>query len=344
MPGISVVITSFNLIDYMERCFRRLMEQTFQEFDVLVVDDASTDGTGDIIEKWCKKYPSKFRAIYLKENIGVPGCVRNVALESGMLKGEYILFLDGDDDFSEHMLERMYREGRSCTVTRQKRGADIVICAYDRVDELTDKVMATEMTGFTHKLVLPTEDDLLAYVNTAPWNKLWKRDIIENLRFGNFKVGEEVVFSHKAYSKADTIVFLEDVLIHYKVRQGSVISNTDEYTISEFARTLRDEWKNRTGTSREVFEVVIFLHVGLSMALRAAANPDISVKRYIQKAALWFGSEFSWFEHNRFLKLFCLSKHGIRGIMIWCAYMMYRFHIFGFALFMYQKLGLNVRF
>ena len=73
--------------------------------------------------------------------------------------------------------------------------ADIVICAYKRIEQNTGKMLAVEMQGFPNEITNPLENDMFAFVNTAPWNKLWKKEIIQDLRFAEYKAGEEVLFS-----------------------------------------------------------------------------------------------------------------------------------------------------
>ena len=68
MPEITIVITAYNLQAYLDQCLQEFMAQTFQDFDVLIVDDCSTDGTRRIIREWCKRCPDRIKALYLEKN------------------------------------------------------------------------------------------------------------------------------------------------------------------------------------------------------------------------------------------------------------------------------------
>lgn len=341
MSTITVIITTHNLEKYLEQCLNGLLQQTIQDFEILIVDDASTDETQNIIKKWVEKDSLKIKTIILDKNLGAPGLVRNVALESDLIDGEYVLFLDGDDICKENMLEKMYNAAKSSGSDTAK--ADIVICAYKRVEQNTGKTLAVEMQGFPNEITNPSENDRIAFINTAPWNKLWKKEIIQDLRFADYKAGEEVLFSYKAYRNSHRIVFINEPLIDYMVRKDSVISNTDESTIWAFAESLKKEWLLSEKTDK-LLELIIFLHIGLSMALRAADNSDIYIHLYIQRIEKWFKNELNWFKANRLFSISSLIKHGIKGIIIWLVFHMYKFHVFEFALFLYRKLKLNVKF
>ena len=319
MISITVIVTTHNLEAYLEDCIRDLSHQTFQDFEVLFVDDASTDQTRKIIDRLCENDSKKYKKLFLDKNLGFPGLVRNCALDSGLINGEFILFLDGDDRYEPSMLERMIVSARE---NPSSQSADIVICSYDRIDARSGKRVANEMRGFPHTVYPSSSNDLFAFVNTAPWNKLWKKSLIYDLRFSSFRVGEEVLFSINAYQRAEEIVFIDDILVHYYVRSGSVISSTDEETIWKFAKELEEEW-NRASDNKELIELTIFLHIGLSMALRAASNPNIDIRKFIREFEQWCGKKFDWFANNRYFSFCNLSSHGIRGIIIWISFKMY---------------------
>ena len=100
---VSVIIPTFNVEKYVEQCLRSLLEQTFREFEVICVDDGSSDGTIEII----KRIQAEDDRICLieKEHCGRAGVMRNIGLEEA--RGEYCLFLDADDFFEKEMIDRV---------------------------------------------------------------------------------------------------------------------------------------------------------------------------------------------------------------------------------------------
>lgn len=340
MSAITVVITTHNLENYIGQCLEELYAQTFQGFEILIVDDASSDNTIGVIEQYRDKFRERLITIYLEENKGMPALVRNVALESGCIHGEYVLFLDGDDSIQQNMLETLY------TLTSQgsDQTADVVICAYDRIDLTTGQPIAVEMCGFPECVLMPPENDIICYINTAPWNKLWRYTTIEKLRYPKIKVGEEVPFNFRGYVNSKKIVFTDKVLIHYRVREDSIISNTEEDTIWNFSREMLELFNEQNGICRDLTGFLTFVHIGLSMGLRAADNPTVNLGRYLKEIRKFFKTNFDWFRGNKFLKLSYLKKRGVRGVIIWGALISYRMGLFQLALRMYRTLGLSIKF
>lgn len=341
MPGkykVTVVITSYNLGSYMSQCLSDLHHQTFQDFSILIVDDNSIDNTKNIISEWRGIFGERLDVICLGQNLGMPALVRNIALESGKIDGDYIIFLDGDDHIETFFLEILY----SLVI---EKDADVAICAYDRVDAASGRILSTEMTQFDGMLIEDIfRSDAIVFANTSPWNKMWRTEIIRELRFPAIKVGEEVSFNFRGYAKCRRIAFSGEVLIHYRVRSESVISNTDEECIWKFEKEMRELYVAAGVEEKNVAGLLIFVHIGLSMALRAADDPDIELDGYVKKMRELFKRKYNWFKNNKYLKLSSLMKHGIKGGAIWLAFVGYRINLFGIMLKAYRGLGLDVKF
>lgn len=325
MYEITVIITAYNLQNYINKCFSELFEQTFQNFNILVVDDCSTDNTVKIISSWKEKYPDRIKTIFLKENLGMPAKTRNVALDSGLIDGNCIVFLDGDDSIDSQFLHKMH----TALINNE---AGVAICAYDRVEADTGHILCTEMTGFPKIIEMPPQDDMLAFINTSPWNKLWRKEVFENARFPEFKVGEEVALQFERYSKCERIAFINEPLIHYRVRKESVISNTSRETILRFADELKRCYYKQTGVFKDIMGIIVFLHIGVSMAVRAADNNNIRLREHLNWTRTYFDKDFGWFKNNRFFKLKSFTKHGMKGVMLWFCFWAYRINCFGVLL------------
>lgn len=341
MPEITVVITAYQLEKYLDECMKELFAQTFQNFDILLVDDCSKDKTPEIITAWKQRYPDRIRTLFLEKNLGMPAKTRNAALDSGLIDGKYFIFLDGDDSIEPCFLEKLY-------TAIQKHDAQVAICAYDRVEADTGRRLCEEMKGFPPFVDMPPQNDVLAFINTSPWNKLWETALFGDGRFPAFKVGEEVALQFSRYTKAKRIAFVDDVLIHYRVREGSVISNTPEESIWQFANELKICYHTQKGIFQETVALMTFLHIGISMALRAADNPNIQLHAHLQKTMQFFDQEFHWFRTSRFLKLKSLAKHGFKGIALWGCLCAYRLHCFGVVLALFRfatsKLHIDIKF
>jgi glycosyltransferase involved in cell wall biosynthesis len=332
MPTITVILTVHNLQKYLDAFFSELFAQTFQDFEVVVVDDFSTDCSREIIDQWRQKKGDQIKVLYLPQNLGAPSLTRNAALDSGLISGEYLIFQDGDDSVEPQLLEKLYMAAKT-------NNAEVAICAYDRVEAETGQILCTEMKGFMPVLEMPPQSDILAFINTSPWNKLWKKELFGQARFPSFKVGEEVVLQFTRYLQAKRIAFVNETLIHYRVRPESIISNTEQQTIYRFAEEIKScHRKMPNGIYKDTVEMIAFVHIGLSMALRAADNPNINLKEHIRWTARYFKQNYNWFAGNRFFGFLTACKGGIKKVGIWGCFVTYRLHLFGVVLWLYRVL------
>lgn len=331
MPEITVALTTYNLENYIRSCFEELKKQTFQDFEILVYDDCSCDGTREILSCIKGEIGNRLHIIYGDTPQKLPAKSRNKILDSGCISGKYIVFLDGDDSIEPDFLEALY-------LHLKDTGADLAFCAYDRFEDETGHVLCQEMRGYPSHFVLGTEETpSLAFINTSLWNKLICVDRIADLRMPEFSVGEDASFLQALYARCSKIACVDQILIHYRVRAASVISNTPEESIYRFANELA-KLSNSCNSKwlRDNIAFAAFIHIGLSMMLRAYDNPDIdtgSVLRWIQA---YFKEYYSFFAHNPYLKLKYLLKHKIKGLGIWGALLCYRLHIFPFFLWLFK--------
>lgn len=330
MPEITVAITTHNLESYLELCIEELLNQTFQDFEIVVYDDLSTDRTRAILAKYQTDYAERIYVILGAALIGKPAGARNAILESGAIQGRYLLFLDGDDRIEPDFLEKLYRAAEYCN-------ADLAICAYDRFEDGSGHVLCQEMRGFPAEMVLPPESDILAFINGSLWNKLIRVSCIGALRIPDIKVGEDISFFMALLERCQTLVFVDDILIHYRVHAASVISNIKEETIYQFADELAHL---HDGTSyswmRDTLSLATFIHIGISMPVHACKNPDIDLGVLLNWISKYFSVHFSGFRHNKWLCLSSLLHHGVKGLGLWIAKQCYRLHCMSLFLALYQ--------
>ena len=122
--AISIIIPVYNAEKYLHKCLESIVNQSFKDYEVLVVNDGSTDNSQKIIDEYASKYTTKFRT-FVKEN-GGQSSARNMALPFAC--GEYITFLDSDDYYDSKYLEILYS-------TAKKNNSDMVISGQQKVDE-----------------------------------------------------------------------------------------------------------------------------------------------------------------------------------------------------------------
>ena len=219
---ISIIIPVYNVEKYLRECIDSLLNQTYQDFELICVDDGSTDESYKILEEYKNKDE---RFILIKQDNKGAGAARNRGLE--VVKGDYIQFLDSDDYFEPNMLEKLYS-------TAKENDADMVVCSARKVDENKNIIESgnplwpINLDKIVFDKVFSPDDyaeDIFGLFCVVPWNKLYKKSLIlENgLKFQNLSSSNDVGFGHISRICAKRIIVIKDELINYRFnREGSI--------------------------------------------------------------------------------------------------------------------------
>lgn len=330
MPELSVVVTAFNLEHYLAACFEELFSQTFQNFDIIVLDDCSTDRTADILRDYIARYPDRVKGIFGQTNLGSPGKARNAIMDSGLLNGKYTVFLDGDDSIEPDFLEKLYRCAR-------EHDAEIAFCAYDRVIAETGLRTGVEMRGFPAVIELPPQDDVLAFFNGSLWNKLFRTDILLQERIPDLCAGEDVVYQYLLFPRCSRIASVDEVLFHYRMRSGSAIFHVGPDSVFRFADGLEQAGCRLRDTGySDSLALSVFMHIGLSMVLYACNNRSVDMRHLLSRIRSHFKQKYGYFRGCRFLRFRSLRRHGARGYAIWLCRLLYASPLFTAAVLLYH--------
>lgn len=213
---ISVIVTAYNIEKYIGRCLDSLMMQTYRQLEIIVVDDGSTDKTGEICDRYAEEC-ANLRVIH-REN-GGPSAARNAGIAAA--KGEYIGFVDGDDWTQPDMYEEMLR---ACI----EHVVPIAICTYRQVGEGAQEIHPTG-----NVIQLSREQALDIYIcdreqyhiYPSVWSKLFRRDILDGISFREGRKSEDIMYTTMALAKADGCVFLDTPYYNYVVDRQSSIMN-----------------------------------------------------------------------------------------------------------------------
>lgn len=226
LPTISVIIPAYNAEKYIENTIESILNQTFECFEVICVNDGSKDKTLDVVQKFALA-DSRVR-VYSIENLGV-SMARNFGIDKA--RGEWIQFVDSDDTLEKNMMQTML------TVAEHR---DLVVCSVIRENEKCRKreyqcVAKEDWIGRStigSRLLDMSDKDkdiLLNYV----WNKLFNTKIIKshNLKFDpKIRLGEDFVFVCKYIQHCESITLINEPLYCYYLRNsGSLVSKFDKY-------------------------------------------------------------------------------------------------------------------
>ena len=213
-PEVTVVVPVYNVEKYLEQCIESILNQSFPDFELILVDDGSTDGSLDIE----RRYSAQNRRVKLieKEHSNA-GEARNLGLEQAA--GRYITFLDSDDYYEKDLLKKEYMQ-------LEKDKADICACNGDHYNEQTGEYESVEY--FLIRKYIPEyipfcledcPDYIFQVIATGPWLRMYRVDFIKGngLRYQSVVRGNDVFFSNMALALAKRITVVDDVLVHHRI-------------------------------------------------------------------------------------------------------------------------------
>lgn len=213
---ISVIVAAYNIEDYIERGVRSICEQTYQNLEIIVVDDGSSDGTGRILDELAK---SDGRIQVIHEENGGLAHARNTGI--GKAGGRYIGFVDGDDWVDPDMYEKLY------SAMREKK-TDIAVCRYRQIsrtgtfDESVDRAVLFEGQ---EALAVYVEEREEFQIQNAAWNKLYRRELLSETSFPEGRWYEDIVFTTETLARAGRCIYLDIALYNYIIdREGSIMN------------------------------------------------------------------------------------------------------------------------
>lgn len=215
MPTFSIIIPVYNVEAYLSKCLDSILAQRCQDFEVLLIDDGSKDGSGAICDRYAQSHPGQIRAIH--QTNGGAGAARNQGIEQA--RGTYLLFVDGDDYLSDNLLSDLAK-----AIAREP--ADLYL--FGALVERDGKV-----TGQLHEAVPPGQPvqakshPALFFGVMAPWNRAYCRRLFDDpgIRFATRVWYEDIRIVTKILALAQRVVRLEGAYYHYIQREGSVMNN-----------------------------------------------------------------------------------------------------------------------
>ncbi len=277
MKKVSVVIPIYNVEQQLEKCLESLVCQTIDEYEMICVNDGSTDKSPIILERFAEKYPNKVKVVSQK-NGGISRA-RNIALDQAI--GEYIMFVDSDDFVEPNFIERALQEA-------EKTKADIVTFGYYQYFEdtqVSEKQVFEEREGI---FSLEENKQFLTKINNAGWNKLIRRQLIEEnqLRFEPDMRYEDFIFMMKALLLSTSICVIHEPLYHYRAdRLGNESTTNDKrmYDLINQSKTFLQWVKDKDLYSKyeEVLTIVIIRNCISCLRKVIGANNRQFVMEYI---------------------------------------------------------------
>lgn len=275
---LSIVIPVYNLAQYIEKCLNSILNQPFKDYEIICVNDGSTDNSLEVLNRYKDKI-----IIIDKENEG-SGVARNVGIDRA--QGEYIFFIDGDDWLEDHVLEKIVNKA-------DELNTDILFFGGLSYYQLNSphpnpprpgRELYKGQNGGYSKNKLPKKyfnrvfsskdikKDVFKFPST-PWSKLYRREFLlkNNIRFQNIKVGQDQLpFFHSMITAERIAVLPENIYCYRKNRQGSAMTVKKKKNFSP-----------------------IYVFYGVEELLKSLDKLDdytpAFINRYFSKATSWLG-------------------------------------------------------
>lgn len=229
---VSVVLPVYNVEKYLPKCLDTVINQSYKNLEILLVDDGATDSSGNICEQYAKK-DNRIKVLH-KKNGGLSDA-RNYALD--YIHGEYIAFIDSDDYVNERYIEVLLRNAINYD-------ADISICDYKTVKEEVTKPLNCIEENKTS--VYTQEEAMLQILHgsyimqfSVAWGKIYKRIIFNELRYPFGRKFEDVAVAHLCFNLTDKTVYSNSQLYYYLIRSGS-IKNSGKFKDADVVKSAYD--------------------------------------------------------------------------------------------------------
>lgn len=212
---ISVIVPIYKVEDYLHRCVDSIINQTYTNLEIILVDDGSPDNCPIICDEYAKK-DSRIKVIH-KKNGGLSDA-RNAGLE--IATGEYIGFVDSDDWIHKDMYSILYNEIK-------KEFCDIVECnAIKTKNQINDIDFEYEYKIFSYTSEKAMEALILeTVIQQTVWNKLYKREVVKNILFEQGKVHEDEFWTYQVISNCNNLIHIDLDLYYYFQRDDSIMGN-----------------------------------------------------------------------------------------------------------------------
>lgn len=290
MTDISIIVPIYNAEKYLNKCIKSLINQTKQELEFVLVNDGSTDTSEDII----KSYKDKRIKYFKNKNQGI-GKTRNFGIDKAT--GKYIMFLDSDDYLATHACEELFNKA-------EKENLDLVINNFYRVDEETEKQEEVKIPEFKNT-TLKENKNLLLDVNLAPWNKLYKTELlkknkikfVENLKY------EDAPFVVETMDKAKKIGQVNKSLNYYVIHKNSETTVRDEkiFDIIEIVDKIRKYFSNRKEFTETVDKLSVRILTNYTIQQRVQVDKEVGMK-FIDRAFQYMKENIPDYKDNKYYK------------------------------------------
>ena len=292
-PLISIIVPIFNTQVYLEQCFFSIANQTYENIEVLLINDGSTDESAEICQKYCQD-DKRFRLIE-QDNCGL-GSAKNKGLDCAV--GEYICFVDSDDYVDAQFVEILYEN-------LNQNNADISMCSYIKFEDGMVPDTEKNRIGPCRTVVLDKEQ-LLSDIATVgagnrservvvSWNKLMKKGLWDELRFPK-KYHEDEFVIMDLILNSTKVVLTDDSLYFYRQRKNSIMGSGGLQHLDLLLAIRKRLPVLKNGEYRKVFSKMLIAYFENAVYLYFSLEEQFGRAR--MKKEIFPSYAILWFRYN----------------------------------------------
>ncbi len=264
MALISVIVPVCNTEKYLRRCVESILRQSFSDFELILIDDGSADGSGKICEEYAEK---DNRVIIIHQTHGGPSAARNTGIEYAIKnsESEWIICVDSDDFIGGKLFEKLLKAARDADT-------DIALTGYVRV-EAGEEI--NEPDGGGAEILSPEEFYVARRAEaTVVWGKLYKKQLLANIRFPVGKLHEDEFVTYRLLFACPRIAVLDDPLYYYVKNPSGIMLGEWNIHRTDLAEGLADqvEFFRENGFAEAEQTAARALFMGCAMSLGNMAD------------------------------------------------------------------------
>lgn len=213
---ISVIVSVYNVGEHIERCIESLLSQNYKNYEIILVDDGSTDKSAMICERYFRENPTKIRLI--RQDNGGLSAARNTGLS--VASGEFVTFVDGDDYLEKNALSTL-----SLGIKRER--ADIAVAGFFEDFPDFSKEISQRRGLMDFDKIMECMSGRDGYKLVVVWGKLYRRSLFCGVEFPVGRIHEDQYIIHKLYYYSKKTVAVDGRVYHHINRAGSISSSAD---------------------------------------------------------------------------------------------------------------------
>lgn len=281
-PLISIIIPVYNVEKHIEKCVKSLLDQTYENIEIILINDGSADNSGAVCNSLAEK-DSRIVVIH-QDNAGV-SAARNNGLD--IMKGEFVTFVDSDDYVDTQFIECLYN-------ALSAKNADISTCGHYRVEFDGSLKKIYHLSDNPEEIICMSGKDTIMNMfyericSASSGSKLYKRELFKNLRFPDYIMGEDTFVVYHTFKESTLIAHTNKPLYYYVQHSASVTNSKSNYfKFYDYVR-LYDHIINSDGSDRssEYFKSLanrlIENNFWVYMKLRNCPNMFFAEKKHIE--------------------------------------------------------------